>query len=63
MLQLMAMGIPVPPPLILEATDVPFKAEIAAALTKQGMQQPNPELTKVLTGLQGQGQSGVNTSQ
>ena len=62
MMQLMAMGMPVPPELLLEASDVPFKQEIAAALQKQGMGQPNPELARVLTGMQGQGSqpTGVN---
>lgn len=61
LLQMMAMGIPVPPQLILEASDVPYKEEIKSALSKQGMQPPNPELAKVLTGMQGQGSAdGVN---
>ena len=60
LLQMMAMGIPVPPALILEASDVPYKEEIKAALAKQGMQPPNPELAKVMTGMQGQGENGVN---
>ena len=55
MMQLMAMGMPVPPALLLEASDVPYREEIKAALAKQGMGQPNPDLAKVMTGMQGQG--------
>ena len=62
MMQLMAMGMPIPPNLLLEASDVPYKNEIAAALTKQGMGQPNPELAKTMTAMQGQSADGVNKS-
>lgn len=62
MLQFMAIGIPVPPQLLVEMSDVPYKEEILAALKQQGMQQPNPEMTKALTGMQGQSSDGVNTS-
>jgi hypothetical protein len=62
MLQFMAIGIPVPPPIIIEMSDVPYKEEILAALKAQGMQPPNPEMTKALTGMQGQSADGVNKS-
>lgn len=62
MLQMMAMGVPVPPDLIVEASDVPYREEIQAALKREGMGQPNPELAKVLSGMQGQGETGVNKS-
>lgn len=62
MMQMMAMGIPVPPPLLVEASDVPYREEILAALKQQGMQPPNPDMAKVMTGMQGQGETGVNKS-
>lgn len=62
MLQLMAMGVPIPPDLLVESSDVPYKEEIQAVLAKQGMGQPNPELAKVMTAMQGQSADGVNKS-
>lgn len=65
MMQLVATGFPVPPELVLETTDVPFKEEIKGALAKQGMQPPNEAIAKVIGAGQGQGASGadgVNTS-
>ena len=62
MMQLMAMGMPIPPQLLLEASDIPYKEEIAAALATQGMGEPNPELAKTMTAMQGQGENGVNKS-
>jgi len=62
-MQLMAMGIPVPPQLLVEITDPPYKTEILAALANQGQQSPNPELAKVLSAGQGQAPNGVNTTQ
>jgi hypothetical protein len=63
LMQMAAIGIPVPPPIILEASDVPYKEEIKQSLAKQGMGQPNEALAKVLGAGQGQGPNGVNTSQ
>lgn len=65
MMQMMAAGFPVPPQFILEASDVPYKEEIKAALSKQGMSPPNEALAKVVGAGQGQQASpnGVNTSQ
>jgi len=62
LMQFRAMGIPVPPGLIIEASDVPYKEEIKIALQKEGMGQPNEALAKVLSAGQGQGVTGVNTS-
>lgn len=61
LLQLQAAGFPIPPEVILEAADIPYKQEVLAALQAQGQQPPNPELAKVVSA--GQGQSapvGVN---
>lgn len=64
MMQMMAAGFPIPPDLIVEASDMPYKQEIQTALKQQGMQQPNEALSKVLSAGQGQsGADGVNTSQ
>ena len=63
MMSFMAAGMPIPPEIIVEASDVPRKAEIQAALKKQGMGPPNPELAKALGAQQGQAASqpdGVN---
>lgn len=63
LMQLASIGMPVPPPIIIEATDVPYKQEITGALAKQGQGPPNPELAKAISAAQGQsGPSGVNTS-
>lgn len=65
LMQMMAMGMPVPPEIIVDASDVPKKEEIKAALKKQGMGPPNEALAKVLGAGQGQsgsGPNGVNTS-
>lgn len=61
MLQFKAAGMPIPLQLIVEASDMPFKQEIIAALASQGEQPPNPDLAKAVSA--GQGQStppGVN---
>lgn len=59
--QLTAMGFPVPPAVTLEAADPPYKEEIRAALAKNGMGQPNPDMAKMLGAMQGQGGAdGVN---
>jgi hypothetical protein len=64
LMQLMAAGMPVPPDLLLEASDVPYKDEIKAKLATQGMQQPNPAMLQALGASQGQGaNAGINTSQ
>jgi hypothetical protein len=63
MMQFMAAGMPIPPEIIIEASDVPRKDEIQAVLKKQGMGPPNPELAKALSAGQGQTASqpdGVN---
>jgi hypothetical protein len=63
MMQFMAAGMPIPPDIIIEASDVPRKDEIQAALKKSGMGPPNPELAKALSAGQGQTASqpdGVN---
>jgi len=63
MLQLQAAGYPIPPQLIVETTDMPYKTEVLAALANQGQGQPNPELAKALSAGQGQtSPNGVNTS-
>ena len=62
MIQLMSLGFPVPPQLILEMSDSPYKEELLAAFQKQGMQPPNPDMMKALGAGQGQGADGVNTS-
>ena len=54
MMQFMAAGMPIPPEIIVEASDVPRKDEIQAAIKKQGMGPPNPELAKALSAGQGQ---------
>ena len=53
LMQLVAVGFPIPPEIILEASDVPFKEDIKAALQKQGMQQPNEAIAKVIGAGQG----------
>jgi hypothetical protein len=64
LMQLASIGMPVPPPLIIEASDAPYKQEITAALAKQGQGPPNPEMAKAISAGQGQsGPSGVNLSQ
>ena len=60
MMQLVATGFPVPPELVLETTDVPFKEEIKAALAKQGMQPPNEAIAKVIGAGQGSAPSGAD---
>lgn len=60
LLQFMGIGIPVPGEFVVESSDVPYKEEIKAALSKQGMQQPNPDLLKAVGAMQGQGVDGVN---
>ncbi len=64
MMQMKAAGAPIPLELIIEASDMPYKTEVQAALASQGEQAPNPELAKVVSSGQGQsGPSGVNLSQ
>jgi len=60
MLQFMGIGIPVPPELIVESSDVPYKEEIKAALNKQGQQPVSPDILKAVGAMQGQGADGVN---
>jgi len=68
LMQFMAAGMPIPPALLLEASDVPFKEEIKAALAAQGNQlgPPNEALGKIIGAAQGSGGStqpeGVNIS-
>ena len=62
MMQLMSVGFPVPPQIILEMSDSPYKEELLAAFQKQGMQPPNPDMMKALGAGQGQGANGVNTN-
>src|SRR5207247_1605995 len=54
MMQFMAAGMPIPPEIVIEASDVPRKDEIQAALKTKGMGPPNPELAKALSAGQGQ---------
>ena len=63
MLQFMGIGFPVPPPVLLEMSDTPYKEELLAAFKQQGMQQANPDLLKAVGAMQGQGANGVNQSQ
>lgn len=65
LIQMMAIGVPVPPEILVDASDVPKKEVIKAMLKKQGMGQPNEALAKTLGAGQGQasgGPNGVNTS-
>lgn len=63
MLTMMGSGFPVPPELIVEASDVAYKEEIKAALASKGMQQPNPDMLRAVGGLQGTTTpNGVNQS-
>ncbi len=65
MLQFKAIGIPVPLELIVEASDIPYKQEILAALKKQGEQPPDQALMQAVSAAQGSGASnptGVNTA-
>ena len=63
MMQFRAIGVPVPLEQIVEASDVPYKEEMQAALKTQGEQPVNADLLKAVTAMQGQGTDGVNTSQ
>jgi hypothetical protein len=61
LLQMTAAGFPVPPDIILEASEAPYKDVIGAAIQKQGMQPPNEALAKVIGAGQGTSNpSGVN---
>jgi hypothetical protein len=62
--QMAAIGIPVPPDVIIESSDAPYKDTIKAAIAKQGMQPPNEALAKVVGAGQGQtaNPDGVNRS-
>jgi hypothetical protein len=62
MMQLKAAGAPIPLDLIIEASDVPYKEEILAALKKQGEQPVNPDLAKIMGASQGAQPNGVNES-
>lgn len=65
LMQAMAAGFPIPPEVVVNASDWPNKEEIRADLKKKGMAQPNEALAKVLGAGQGQsgsGPNGVNTS-
>ena len=65
MLQFKAIGVPVPLEAIIEASDIPYKQEIQAALKQQGEQPPDPALLQAVSAAQGSGASnptGVNTA-
>ena len=63
LMQLASIGFPVPPELLLETADVPYKDEIKNALAQKGMQQPNPAVAQAIGAGQGQGAAaGVNKS-
>ena len=61
LMQLAAIGLPVPPELLIESADVPYKEEIKLKLQQQGMQQPQPGMLQALGASQGQGSgAGIN---
>lgn len=61
LMQLAGIGYPVPPDLLLEAADAPYKEEIKLKVQQQGMQQPNPAMLQALGASQGQGAAaGIN---
>ena len=63
LMQLASIGFPIPPELLLETADVPYKDEIKTAVSQKGMQQPRPEVAQAIGAGQGQGASaGVNKS-
>lgn len=64
LMQLTAAGVPVPPDIMVEASDAPRKDEIQAALKKQGMGPPQPELARAISAGQGSAAmpNGVNAS-
>lgn len=65
MLQFKAIGVPVPLEAIVEASDIPYKQEIQAALKAQGEQPPDQALMQAVSAAQGSGASnptGVNTA-
>lgn len=63
LMQMAGIGMPVPPELLIEAADVPYKDEIKKKLSEQGMGQPKPEVMAAVGAGQGQGASaGVNKS-
>lgn len=65
MLQFKAIGVPIPLDLIIEASDIPYKEEIKAALKAQGEQPPDLALIQAVGAAQGNGASnpnGVNTA-
>jgi hypothetical protein len=64
LMQLAGVGFPVPPELLLETADAPYKEEIKLKVQQQGMQQPNDAMLQALGASQGQGaNAGINTSQ
>jgi hypothetical protein len=63
LMQLKAIGAPIPLQLIIETMDPPYKQEILSALAKQGEQAPNETLAQIIAAGQGSSPSGVNTSQ
>lgn len=66
MMALASSGMPIPPELMIELSDVPYQEELKAALKQQGMQPPNEALAKVMGAMQGSGggqPDGVNVSQ
>lgn len=63
LMELKAIGVPIPLPLIVESLDPPYKQEILTALAKQGEQPVDPNMQKVLSAGQGSSPDGVNTSQ
>ena len=61
LMQLKAVGFPVPEDLMLDAADVPYKEEIKTKLKTEGMQQPSAEMLQALGASQGQGAAaGIN---
>lgn len=61
LMQLASIGLPVPPELLIEASDVPYREEIKLKLQQQGMGQPNPAMLQALGASQGQGAAaGIN---
>ncbi len=63
LMQLASIGFPVPPELLLETADVPYKDEIKAAVAAKGMQEPQPAVAQAIGAGQGQGAAaGINKS-
>jgi hypothetical protein len=61
LMQFAGIGMPVPPEILVDASDAPYKEEVKAALKKQGMGQPNQAALQALGSSQGQGAAaGIN---